>query len=96
VVAGKSRGKNGGLAKKSYEKMAGLPESRRTFVHLRSKARTMERNSTYECIQTVSLSLNTPPSLFIFHLKATTFSIPALIFPWIAVFLAGNTGLLHV
>jgi hypothetical protein len=96
VVAGKSRGKNGGLAKKSYEKMARLPKSRGTFVHLRSKARTMERNSTYECIQTVSLALNTPPSLFIFQLKATTFSIPALLFPWIAVFLAGNTGLLHV
>ena len=32
--------KNGGIAKKSYEKMAGLPESRGTFVHLRSKVPT--------------------------------------------------------
>jgi hypothetical protein len=79
-------GKNGGIAKKSYEKMAGLPESRRTFMHLRSKARTMDRNSTYGCTQTVVLALKTPPPLFIFHLKAILFSIPALIFPWIAVF----------
>ena len=56
----------------------------------------MDRNSTYGCTQTGLMALNTPPSLFIFHLKAILFSIPALIFPLIAVFLADYAGLLHV